>query len=252
VRRVADARRHLGEPSGFHAALVALRLAGGDGLELAHEIRSVAPAIHVLITSRVQRRGIVNRLYALGFGHALEPLDDGCIDALFARARSVAPGVSRTPPLMMSDGALESWMETVAAAPALAGLSLPRRKLQVLALAVAGFQRKEIAAALGISPNTVKHHIAWWRRETGVELRDLATMVRLRRCPAMAPRPRGPRRPAASEALVVAHTSDGTVHSAPLCVSSTNLAMASTNAARVAMPAGSSVHSRSMSTAAYP
>jgi DNA-binding CsgD family transcriptional regulator len=67
-----------------------------------------------------------------------------------------------------------------APAPPLEGATLAPRELEVLRLVAQGLGNKEIAAALGISPHTVKYHLASVLAKLGVSTRTEAVTLAIR------------------------------------------------------------------------
>jgi DNA-binding CsgD family transcriptional regulator len=71
--------------------------------------------------------------------------------------------------------------------PALRGLGITSREVDVLALVAQGLPTKEIAARLVLSPRTVEHHVGSLLARTG--LRDRAALVGFARANRVAPGP---------------------------------------------------------------
>jgi DNA-binding CsgD family transcriptional regulator len=67
-----------------------------------------------------------------------------------------------------------------AALPALEGTELAPRELEVLRFVAQGLANKEIAAQLGISPHTVKYHLASVLAKLGVSTRTEAVTLGIR------------------------------------------------------------------------
>ena len=66
------------------------------------------------------------------------------------------------------------------ARPSLEGTTLAPRELEVLRLVAQGLANKEIASHLGVSPHTVKYHLASVLAKLGVATRTEAVMLGIR------------------------------------------------------------------------
>jgi DNA-binding NarL/FixJ family response regulator len=182
---VTDAQRRVAQVPRLWGVIVGVQLRDGDGIALSLQLRARAPELPIVVMTRRLCRTLANRLFVTGLGYVVTPAQKPCLDVFFERARATAAGI--TPPnpspadelLILPTAELDRMITTTAASPILDGIKLSRRQLEVLALAVLGYDEKESAAQLGISRYTVTMHRRALGEKTGVPvLRELARRVR--------------------------------------------------------------------------
>ncbi|HUB72824.1 MAG TPA: response regulator transcription factor [Solirubrobacteraceae bacterium] len=142
---LAVCRRH--QP---HVALVDLFLGGESGPEICERLRAETPAPRVLLMS--------------GAGGISPPAARAAGAAGFISKDWPAPEIAKLVRLV-GDGR-EVFRDTGRAAPALTG-----REREILALVADGATNREIAAALFLSPHTVKEHTSSLYRKLGARNR---------------------------------------------------------------------------------
>jgi len=133
-----------------HVALVDLLLAGASGAELCERLRAQSPAPRVLLMSGA-----------------------GGISPRAARAAGAAGFISKDQPAgeiarlvrLVGDGR-EAFLDSAAAGP-----SFSEREREILALIAEGATNREIAAALFLSPHTVKEQVSALFRKLGARNR---------------------------------------------------------------------------------
>jgi DNA-binding NarL/FixJ family response regulator len=141
-----------------------------SGLDVVAELDRVhANARTILLVAEIDRADTIRALQLGARGIVLKEV---ATQLLFKAIRSVAAGQYWVGRDTVSD--LVETLSRLQSATALAGgnkFGLTRRELDALALVVAGFTNKDIAAKLGISEDTVKHHLTNLFDKTGVSNR---------------------------------------------------------------------------------
>lgn len=139
----------------------------GGGPEAISRLRANAPDARVLLLTSGIERGELKR--ALGHGARGLLLKTSAAALVLKAVRAVAAGEYWIGRDLVGDLAAEAF------APQPPAPDLTQREKQVLALAAEGYGNREIAARLGISEHTVKHHITSLFEKTGRTSRvDLA------------------------------------------------------------------------------
>ena len=163
-----------------HVVLMDLSMPGLSGVEATRAIASLeAPPSVVVLTLSDDDASMLEALLAGAAGYLLK---EATLEQIVAGVRAAAAGDAVIPPRV----APELLRRLRAAEPvqpaALAGtVELSERELEVLRLLVDGRDNAAIAAALFISPNTVKSHVASIFAKLGVESRLQASVQALRR-----------------------------------------------------------------------
>jgi len=141
VEGVSAALARLERDHEFDLCLVDHRLGDGEGLDLARKIRTLYPTIAVGMLTAAPARELASELRRIGGVACLAKSRNAlslcrAIDALF-RGELVFDEDERTEP---------------------GEVAISKRKREVLALASAGMQDKQIGKQLAISESTVRHH----------------------------------------------------------------------------------------------
>ena len=176
VASADEARAALKRDTGFDLALLDLGLGEEDGFDLLAELRTLYPALPVVVVSATERQVDVIRaidMGAMGFVPKRASNRD-----LFEALRMVMSGGVYIPPMMLGLPAPPPGGDTVPAvmrrvpeeplaAPEPAqkvrsfeSLGLTPRQAEVLALLLKGMPNKLIARELSLSVETVKDHVA--------------------------------------------------------------------------------------------
>jgi DNA-binding NarL/FixJ family response regulator len=135
-----------------------VRRPDGSGVTACREIRAANPHIRVLfLTAFEDDSALLATAFASAGGYLLKEI---AAEHLIQAIRTVASGLSVVGPSVVQ--AVLGRMRTIAAAgghhPESAPLSNQERR--VLALVADGKTNKEIAAAMGLSPKTVKNYLS--------------------------------------------------------------------------------------------
>jgi two-component system, NarL family, response regulator DevR len=138
--------------------LMDLRLPGGGGVHACREILANHPQTHVLfLTSYSNQDSVLAAAFAGARGYLLKEIGS---DALVQAIRSSAAGQTIMDPLINQQ--MLAWIKTsIASAPP--GTShdvLSPQEQRVVTLVADGKTNKEIAAALALSPKTVRNYLA--------------------------------------------------------------------------------------------
>jgi DNA-binding NarL/FixJ family response regulator len=181
---VAEARRndealYLVKRLAADVVLVSIDMAGRSPIETTRAIAELAPGSKVVVLSAVvDPEPVIDALAAGACGYLAK---DESVEAIAAGiARAAAEGI-----VLLSAGTTRALIDRVRklslehpAPPTTHALS--PRELQVLRLLADGHDNAEIAAALYISAQTVKHHVSMILSKLGVENRVQAAVRALR------------------------------------------------------------------------
>jgi two-component system, NarL family, response regulator len=148
--------------------LMDLRLGETSGIEAIREIRREYPAARIIVLTMYQGDEDIHR--ALAAGATTYLLKDALSDELIRIVREVHAGGQPMAP------DVKARLDARAAQP-----TLTPREVQVLQLVSQGKRNKEIAAILGLSPDTVPVHVKNIFAKLRVNERTAAVNVALRR-----------------------------------------------------------------------
>jgi DNA-binding NarL/FixJ family response regulator len=149
------------------AVVMDLQLAGSSGIDATTRLRKEHPAARILVFSSFARDEDVHRAIragALGYLHKGAPREE-----LLRAVRAVAAGKRYLPTDMAQR--LTERLGRPEATP---------RELEVLRLVAQGRANKEIAAALGVSDETVKTHLSHVMQKLGAQDRAHAVTEAIR------------------------------------------------------------------------
>lgn len=167
---LADGRAAVARGPGVGAerwlgAVVDLLLPDGLGIDLALELRGLAPPVPTLLLTGHVDRTAINDAQVAGVEFALKPPDNASLIAFAARA--MRDPSSRA----QDDGAL--------LARCVDDYGLTARDAAVLAQALLGLDRRGVAAVLGMGEGTIKAHVGSILRKTRApSMRTLAVCLR--------------------------------------------------------------------------
>lgn len=183
------ARDALRQDPSHDLVLLDLQLGDADGFDLLADLRSLYPALPVVVVSASDRTSDVIRaidMGAMGFVpkrasndtllEALEQVISGCVYVPpMSMGSDFQPTLSHASPLrQVQQAAQASDYQTV---PSLRQLGLTARQTDVLNLLLKGQPNKLIARELGLSVETVKDHVAAVLRTLGVSSRTQAVIA---------------------------------------------------------------------------
>ncbi|MDX6549431.1 MAG: hypothetical protein QOJ31_115, partial [Gaiellales bacterium] len=140
--------------------LMDLSMPGMDGVEATRRIRTLAPAVQVVVlTSFVDRERVVDALDAGAIGYLLKDAEpEDLIRGVHAAAAGGSPLDPRAARTMLGAQRASSPLD-----------DLTDRERQVLTLVAEGLPNKQIARRLDISEKTVKAHLTSAFRTIGVD-----------------------------------------------------------------------------------
>jgi len=166
--------------------LMDLAMPGMDGVAATRAIAATAEAPAVVVLTLSDDDG--SMLEALLAGAAGYVLKDATLEQIVAAVQAAAAGDAVIPPRVAPEllrrlraSEPERGGTGAGSANGAAPAELSERELEVLRLIVEGRDNAAIAAALYISPNTVKSHVASIFGKLGVESRLQASVHALRR-----------------------------------------------------------------------
>ncbi len=161
---MADVLRVTDFPTAWAAAasnqpeviLCDLGMPGAPPLVGVGKVRTAAPAARLMVVTALEDDGLLLDLFNLGIAGFVPKASSGAI--LEAAIRLVLAGGTYLPPRMIAlTGAIA---RDAPSSQRAATLSLTQRQIQVLQKIALGSSNKEIARDLGVSPATVKAHVA--------------------------------------------------------------------------------------------
>jgi DNA-binding NarL/FixJ family response regulator len=165
VATLEDARRVL-EHGRFDALVVDIKLPDGSGFDVLDYARERTPDIHALVLSGAVDADRLSRAFTLGVTYLVKPASSAQLQlfAMLARARH-----------LKSSGWLRSVLATW-----VARYGLTPAEEQVLAMAIDGYPRNEIAARRNVTPSTLKKQVQSLLAKTGDATLESATNRALR------------------------------------------------------------------------
>lgn len=138
--------------------LMDLRLPGGGGVQACREILADHPQTHILfLTSYSNQDSVLAAVFAGARGYLLKEIGS---DALVQAIRSSAAGQTIMDPSINQQ--MLAWIKTSTASGHFASShdALSPQEQRVVTLVADGKTNKEIAAALELSPKTVRNYLA--------------------------------------------------------------------------------------------
>ena len=138
--------------------LMDLRLPGGGGVQACREIRADHPQTHILfLTSYSNQDSVLAAVFAGARGYLLKEIGS---DALVQAIRSSAAGQTIMDPSINQQ--MLAWIKTSTASGHFGSShdALSPQEQRVVTLVADGKTNKEIAAALELSPKTVRNYLA--------------------------------------------------------------------------------------------
>jgi two-component system, NarL family, response regulator LiaR len=147
-----------------------------DGIEATQQIKKAQPDVRiVMLTSHTTENEVIG---ALSSGADAYCVKGTSVDRLLTAIHAAYEGASYLDPLVARQ-VMDHLKPTASAEANIVG-QLSQRELEVLKLMVEGLSNPEIAAALYLSPNTVKTHVRGIMNKLAVDDRVQAAVVALR------------------------------------------------------------------------
>ncbi|WAL62062.1 response regulator transcription factor [Thermocoleostomius sinensis] len=147
-----------------------------DGIAATQQIKAAIPEIHVvMLTSHTTENEVIG---ALSSGADAYCVKGTTVDRLLTAIEAAGEGASYLDPLVARQ-VMDHLKPATTTEPSIVG-QLSQRELEVLKLMVEGLSNPEIAAALYLSPNTVKTHVRGIMNKLAVDDRVQAAVVALR------------------------------------------------------------------------
>jgi DNA-binding NarL/FixJ family response regulator len=161
VHSLGEARVALRDRDDWSGLVLDLVLPDGHGLDLLQQIRPTHPSLPVLVLTGELRPDLINQVQVHRAEYVCKPATP---ENLRSFIRSALTQES------IDDGSISRRVETVSLR-----WGLTVRESEVLALAVEGLTRRELAHNLGVMENTVKAQIRSLLRKSGA--RNLSSLV---------------------------------------------------------------------------
>jgi NarL family two-component system response regulator LiaR len=147
-----------------------------DGIAATQQIKQVLPQVHVvMLTSHTTENEVIG---ALSSGADAYCVKGATVDRLLTAIAAAQEGASYLDPSVARQ-VMDHLKPAATTEPNIVG-QLSQRELEVLKLMVEGLSNPEIAAALYLSPNTVKTHVRGIMNKLAVDDRVQAAVVALR------------------------------------------------------------------------
>ena len=159
ARSAAEARQQYDELAGLDLLLIDIGLPGIDGFTLLEEVRARQPALPVVVLSGSRRREDVVRALDRGaMGYIPKTASP---EVMLGALRLVLAGSVYLPPeAIAADEAPEPGPRGAVGDMGVLAMGLTARQVDVLKLMLEGKPNKGISRDLGLSPSTVKIHVA--------------------------------------------------------------------------------------------
>ncbi len=171
----AVARAQTLEPD---VALLDIRLPDEGGIEAGRRILELVPTTRVVFLSAFADDELVRAAIVIGaHGYLLKEVD---VPSLIDSIKRVADG-ERLLDATLRSNMLEWVMQNVPAGTAAEIAPLSDKQQQIVALVAAGMTNNEIAAALDLSPKTVKNYLHRIFEKLGIQRRSQAAAHHVRR-----------------------------------------------------------------------
>ncbi|WP_416672901.1 response regulator transcription factor [Egbenema bharatensis] len=147
-----------------------------DGIAATRQIKEAMPEVHVvMLTSHTTENEVIGSLSSGADAYCVKGTT---VDRLLTAIEAAQEGASYLDPLVARQ-VMDHLKPTASAETGIVG-QLSQRELEVLKLMVEGLSNPEIAAALYLSPNTVKTHVRGIMNKLAVDDRVQAAVVALR------------------------------------------------------------------------
>ncbi len=143
-----------------HVVLMDISMPGIDGLEATRRIKAELPEVKIVIlTIAEEDQNLFEAIKSGAQGYLLKNVEpQELVEMLRGVFRGEAPISRGTAARILAEFARQAHVQ-VSEAAARPSACLSKREQEVLGLVAGGATNKDIAAALGISPSTVKNHL---------------------------------------------------------------------------------------------
>jgi len=140
-----------------HVMMLDLAIPGSPGLEVLQEVRSLSPPMcTIVLTAAIEKSDIAR---ALQLGARGIVLKDAPAEQIIESIRTVLKGQYWVDRETVSDLVQLLHRLMPRRTPDRANFGLSPREMEVVAAITAGYSNREIAQKLGLSEQTVKHHV---------------------------------------------------------------------------------------------
>jgi len=141
--------------------LMDIRMPGCDGLEATRRIKAVMPQVKIVIlTTSDEDRDLFEAVKSGASGYLLKSMDaDELVVCLEQAQEGIPPFSPGLAAKIVAEFARQEKSSQPGAEPAATSPLTPRQR-EVLALVAQGYSYKEAGAKLGLSPRTIKYHMA--------------------------------------------------------------------------------------------
>ena len=141
--------------------LMDIRMPGCDGLDATRRIKAAMPQVKIVIlTTSEEDRDLFEAVKSGASGYLLKSMDaEELVDCLEQAQEGIPPFSPGLAAKILAEFARQEKAPQPGAAPAAAPPLTPRQQ-EVLSLVAQGYSYKEAGARLGLSPRTIKYHMA--------------------------------------------------------------------------------------------